>query len=227
MEFKQLISRFVYRIESKPGGGFIATCKDPNAPAIEGATREEVQQKIQASIQAQVAAQFPNLAPALQGNDLTLHYHIDPKPGGGYIIHHGDPAQAAAEGSTREHLENMIESKLLSALIERLPPELHQQITKKINSGGLDLTVDRRVGAGGKSLQITSPQISLNESVSMDGTKPSAATSSGIESTPAGYGTVDSSPVTYEKSDTARRFFRLLLFVGILALLTFLFFRYR
>ena len=150
MEFKSILSRFIYRIEPKPGGGFIATCKDPSAPAIEGATRQEVQRKIQESIAANLGTQFPALQSALAGNDVKLHYHIEAKPGGGFIIHHGDPnsldhQHAAIEGSTREHLENQIESKIFSAIMGRLPPELHQQVADKLNSGGLDIDVRARV----------------------------------------------------------------------------------
>src|SRR5215470_12855933 len=127
MDFKRALSQFIYRIEPKPGGGFIATCKDPSAPAIEGSTREEVQQKIQESIAANLGAQFPALQSALANNDVKLHYHIEAKPGGGFTIHHGDansvgPEHAAIEGSTREHVESLIESKLFSTLMDRLPP---------------------------------------------------------------------------------------------------------
>jgi hypothetical protein len=86
----------------------------------------------------------------LATNDLKLHYHVEAKPGGGFIIHHGDAQSASSthqpiEGSTSEHLENLIESKLLSTLMDRLPPELHQQITDKLNAGGLDIDVNRKI----------------------------------------------------------------------------------
>src|SRR5438876_5298473 len=91
MEFENVLSKFIYRIEPKTGGGFIATCKDPTAPAIEGATRQEAQRKVQESIAANLGARFPALQSALAGNDVKLHYHIEAKPGGGFVIHHGDP----------------------------------------------------------------------------------------------------------------------------------------
>jgi hypothetical protein len=52
-------SKFLYRIEPKPEGGFIARCKDPNIPPIEGATRDEIDQKIQASIGADLDRPIP------------------------------------------------------------------------------------------------------------------------------------------------------------------------
>ena len=47
-------SRTIYRIEPKPEGGFIAHCDDPAVPAIEGATKEEVQQQIMARLKETV-----------------------------------------------------------------------------------------------------------------------------------------------------------------------------
>jgi len=163
MEFSSTLRRFIYRIEPKPGGGFMATSKDSALPAIEGATREEVQQKIQERITAELGAQFPAFASALQKNDVKLHYHIEPKPGGGFIVHHGganstDPAHAPIEGSTREHLESLIESKLFSALMDRLPREIHQQIAAKINSGGLDVTADGKISVTTGSGSLFTPE---------------------------------------------------------------------
>ena len=43
---KTTTTKLTYRIEEKPGGGFISRCDDSSAETFEGATREEVQQKI-------------------------------------------------------------------------------------------------------------------------------------------------------------------------------------
>ena len=143
MELKTVLSKFIYRIEAKPGGGFIATCKDPAAPVIEGATREEVQQKIQENIAAHLATQFPALKSALEAKGVTLHYHVEAKPGGGFIVHHDDAAHDSADHSTHGGIESFIESKIFSAFMDRLPPELLQQIGDKLNSGGLDIEINR------------------------------------------------------------------------------------
>ena len=148
MDIKQTFTKFLYRIEPKPEGGFIARCKDPSVPPIEAATREEINQKIQASISANLAAQFPGLKLPLDNKDVKLSYHIDAKPGGGYIVHHGDPAHDPIEGSTREKVESAIESKLFSHLMEKLPPELSQQLTSQLNAGGVEVVVKRNVGFG-------------------------------------------------------------------------------
>lgn len=216
MEFKTVINKFLYRIEAKPGGGFIATCKDSGLPPIEGATRTEVEQKIQESISADLASQFPSLKPLFDSKQVKLSYHTDPKPGGGYIVHHGDPnsadpAHQPIEGSTREHLESLVESKLFSALMERLPPEAHQQIADKLNSGGFDVTVNRRVSfttkIGGQ------PDFSPEKPLALDPT-PSPAS----EVLPPGAGALDQSPIIYEekKSGGILRFLLALLIIAAL-----------
>src|SRR5216683_1569676 len=219
MEFKTVINKFLYRIEAKPGGGFIATCKDSSLPPIEGATRTEVEQKIQESISAGLAAQFPSLKPLFENKEVKLSYHIDPKPGGGYIVHHGDPnsndpAHQPIEGSTREHVESLIESKLFSALMERLPPEMHQQIADKLNSGGLDVTVNRRVSfttkIGGQS------DLSAEKPLALD-LNPGPAT----EVLPPGADTINQSPITYEKHKSGGIFRFLLALMALAALMYF------
>ena len=221
MEFKTVIKKFLYRIEAKPSGGFIATCKDSSLPPIEGATRTEVEQKIQESISADLGSQFPSLKPLFDSKQVKLSYHIDPKPGGGYIVHHGDPnssdlsssdpAHQPIEGSTREHVESLIESKLFSALMERLPPEAHQQIADKLNSGGLDVTVNRRVSfatkIGGQ------PDLSDEKPLTLD-PNPGTAT----EVLPPATGAINQSPITYEKNKSGG-IFRFLLALLVLAAL--------
>lgn len=64
MEIKNATTKFMYWIEPKPEGGFIARPSggQPGAPAmepIEGATREEIQQKIEAKLTELIEQQFP------------------------------------------------------------------------------------------------------------------------------------------------------------------------
>ena len=54
-------SNIRYRIDAKPEGGFVATSSDPGMPAIEGATREEVQQKIEAAITDMISKELPTV----------------------------------------------------------------------------------------------------------------------------------------------------------------------
>ncbi|PYV52913.1 MAG: hypothetical protein DMG97_07790 [Acidobacteria bacterium] len=229
MELKTILSKFIYRIEPKPGAGFIATCKDSTAPAIEGATRQEVQRKIQESIAANLGTQFPALQSALAGNDVKLHYHIEAKPGGGFVIHHGDPnsfgpEHAPIEGSTREHMENLIESKIFSAIMDRLPPELHQQVADKLNSGGLDIDVNRTISVSSRGSPFT-PVIGKSSAPALDQNLPSALgttdpTSSGTNSPIIRYD--GNSPVQYEKSSSGA-LIRFLLALAIVAAMIYVF----
>ena len=54
-------SKISYRIEPKPEGGFVATSSDASMPRIEGASREEVQQKINTAIEQVISAQLPTV----------------------------------------------------------------------------------------------------------------------------------------------------------------------
>ena len=46
MDTKAATTKFRYRIEPKPGGGFIARAEEGPAETLEGATQEELQQKL-------------------------------------------------------------------------------------------------------------------------------------------------------------------------------------
>jgi hypothetical protein len=46
MDMKAATTKFRYRIEPKPGGGFIARAEEGPAETLEGATQEELQQKL-------------------------------------------------------------------------------------------------------------------------------------------------------------------------------------
>jgi len=72
VELKRIITKFTYRIESKPEGGFIAHASDPSLPPLEAPTRLELQQKIQANISAALAEEFPGLKLSADNQQLKL-----------------------------------------------------------------------------------------------------------------------------------------------------------
>lgn len=217
MELARIFNQFVYRIEPKPGGGFIAACKNSTAPPIEGATRAEVEQKIQETISSTLGLQFPALKQLFDANQVKLHYHIDRKPDGGFVIHHGDAdspdaAHASAEDSAREKIESLVQSKLFSALMDRIPPELHQQLMEKLNSGGLDVLVSRSITR--KTLGNVDAASMLNLAM------PTSENPGVISSSSLGSETTNSSPITYEKSSSGM-FFKIMLFLLVLAAIVF------
>jgi hypothetical protein len=91
-------SKFSYRIEPKPDGGFIATSSDPGMSPLEGATREEVQQKIEATI-TDMIGKLPaiftlgNLTVRLNSNiNLTTRTQSNPQTGTDVVSN--SPAQS-------------------------------------------------------------------------------------------------------------------------------------
>ena len=230
MEFKTVLSKFIYRIEAKPGGGFIATCKDPAAPAIEGATREEVQQKIQETIAANLATQFPALKSALEAKGVTLHYHVEAKPGGGFIVHHDDAAHDSADHSTHGGIESFIESKIFSAFMDRFPPELLQQIGDKLKGEGVDIDVKRTFSVSfdhgrptvGKDIGLSPTPLGLAPETESDLGKITLQSAEVTNQSPVIRYDSDS-PVKYEKSSFGM-FLRLLIAAAALAAIGYILF---
>jgi len=60
MEIKTSTTKFRYRIEPKPGGGFIARAEEGPAETLEGVTQEELQQKIDDKVTALVGGMLHN-----------------------------------------------------------------------------------------------------------------------------------------------------------------------
>lgn len=75
METKRTTTRFSYRIEEKPGGGFIARSTDPGVEALEGETREEVLRNVEAKISAIIGEQLPSFK--LGGLNLTAKTKVN------------------------------------------------------------------------------------------------------------------------------------------------------
>ena len=151
MEIKRTLSKIVYRIEPKPEGGFIARASDPEVPVLEAPTREELQQKIQAAICATLAAQFPGLKLPLENKELKYSFHIEAKPGGGFIAHSSDPSQATIEGATHEEVEHHLAEKLAGALGSYFLPELSQALGAQVNAGDVKVFVNRKVSFTAKA----------------------------------------------------------------------------
>jgi hypothetical protein len=146
-------------------------------------------------------AQFPGLK--FPSKEVKLSYHVEAKPGGGYIVHHGDPAHEPIEGSTREKVESAIESKLISMFMQKLPPELSQQLTSKLNAGGVDVVVNRKVSVGITRTGLSAPAPDENTDVP--------------QFTP-----LDASPITPGR-DSSGAIFRFLLALLIVAALMYFF----
>jgi hypothetical protein len=221
MDFKKLIVKFCYRVEAKPEGGFIARCSDPSQPTLEGATRSEVEQKIRDRISGELATQFPALKDLFDQQTIQHTYHVEAKPGGGFVVNSGDPAHGPIEASTREHLEDLVASKFISHLMDKLPPDAVQQFSAQLGSGNMNVTVTRKVTftRGGDSAQLPGGDpLPGGRSLAQIGEFPPSQSSATV--------TGDSPVVRFEKSGSAT-FFRLLFFVLAVIAITYFFLHHR
>ncbi len=229
MELKRLITHFTYRIEPKPGGGFIAHATDPTVPPLEATTHDELQQKIQANIVAGLAAEFPSLKLSLQGQGLKLAFHIERKPGGGFAIHSADPGAESIEAATSDEVESHFAEKLIGFLGKHFMPELSQAIAQQGNSGDIKVFVNRGVGltlkAGSHTLSLQTSQsnpATANQPVDArtedanPGPKPVDASFSSPDHT------ISNSPITPETS-SSWKILGLMLAVSIISVLIYFF----
>ena len=162
MDIKRLITHFTYRIEPKPEGGFIAHATDPSVPPLEAPTREELQQKIQANIATALAAEFPGLKLPLENKEVNFAFHIEHKPGGGFILQSTDGKELPIAGSTHAEIENHFAAKILGALGKAFVPELSQALASQLGSGDVKVVVNRKV-----SFSTSSPKLSSGDASSM------------------------------------------------------------
>jgi hypothetical protein len=224
MEFKRLITQFTYAIEPKAEGGFIAHASDPNMPALEAPTREELQQKIQATIMSGLAERFPGLKLPLQSQETKFNFHIESKPGGGFALHTADSAQPV-EG-TQEQIESHFAEKIIG-LAEKFSPELRQALASQGVNGNVKVFVDRKtftVKGGSRSLSLSLGQGLLPTSpLATGGAGASNAVSAEVSNADAASmgGTISTAPITPERSDTWTVFLFLLTVVVIGALVYF------
>jgi hypothetical protein len=137
MELKHLVQRFVYKIEPKPEGGFIARAADPTVPPLEAPTRAELQQKIQAKLAAALGEAFPGLQIPSQGKQLSFQVHIDRKPEGGFAVHSEETDQTGINPATHEKLDHAAEQVL--GFIDKHFPHLSEQFAAQVT--GRDLQV--------------------------------------------------------------------------------------
>jgi len=125
MEFKHLIHKYVYHIEPRPGGGFIARATDPSVPALEAATREELREKIQATIFAGLNQDFPGLKLPLEEPGKQFAFHVERNAAGGFDIHtSSNPAASPVTAATHDEVESHFAEKLIALFGRYFAPEL-------------------------------------------------------------------------------------------------------
>jgi len=211
MDLKRLITHFTYRIEPKADGGFVAHASDPTAPPLEAPTREEMQQKIQANIGAALAAEFPGLKLPLDNKELKFAFHIEHKPGGGFILQSTNSKELPVTGSTQAEIENHFAEKVVGLLGKHIMPELSQALAARLGSGDVKVFVNQTTTfAAGSPKQFPGHAGSIQVEGAQDARFVDSASSA---------------PITPEKSNLGP-LFRFLLTLAIIVALMY-FFRHR
>jgi hypothetical protein len=129
MEIKQLFNKYVYRIEPRPGGGFIARATDPSVPPLEAATREELREKVQATVLAGLNQEFPGLRLPLKADGKQFAFHVERNAQGEFDIHTSSDASASPmTAATHDDLESHFAEKLIALVGKHFAPELAQAL---------------------------------------------------------------------------------------------------
>jgi hypothetical protein len=137
MHFQQLLNLVTYRIETTPGGGFVAHASDPGAPAIEARTRAELQDKIGADIREKLTATFPGIKVPLEQDGIPFAFYIERKPEGGFIVHTKDGREHPLPGNDHPEIQSAIMDKIMDVLSRHFTPEMSRALTGQ--AGGAQL----------------------------------------------------------------------------------------
>lgn len=160
MDIRHLIQRFIYKIEPKSEGGFIARPNDPSAPTLEAPTREELQQKIQANLAAALAEAFPGMKLPLASQQVKWEVHVERKPGGGFTVHSEEPAPPGTAPATHEKIDHFAEEML--GFVEKHFSEVSQVMAASAGTGDIKIFTNK----GGITLNAGS-QLSAERSLSL------------------------------------------------------------
>ena len=161
MEFKHLINKYVYRIEPRPGGGFVARATDPSVPPLEASTREELREKIQATVFAGLNNEFPGLKLPLTADRKQFAFHVERNAQGGFEIHtSSDPSAAPVAASTHDEVESHFAEKLIALVGKHFAPELAEALGAPGATGDIKIFVKSSgfsLRAGGNSEAAVQP----------------------------------------------------------------------
>jgi hypothetical protein len=216
MDLKRLFTQVVYKIETKPEGGFIARATDPAVPPLEAATREELQEKIQQKMLAVISDEFPSLKVPPGAKHTEMSFHIEHNPGGGYSIHSSDPNTPVIQTASQEELESRFLEKVLGFTGKYLAPEMVKALAAQAGSGNVKVVVNRSVSfqtnSDGKGITfLTAKGASSQGAVTQSPQLIDASASPNQLS-----GTIANNPITPEPSN-AGKIFGLLIMLLILA----------
>lgn len=142
MEIKHLIHKYVYHMEPRPGGGFIARATDPSVPALEADTREELSEKIQATVFAALNRDFPGLKLPLETPGKQFAFHVERNAQGGFDIHtSSNPGASPVTAASHDEVESHFAEKLITLFGKYFAPELAQALAAPSAKGDIKVFV--------------------------------------------------------------------------------------
>lgn len=202
MDLKTLTKKFAYKIEAKPEGGFIARATDPEIPPIEGATREEVQQKIRATVAEGLAQAFPGLKIPVETGHAKLEFHVERKPEGGFAVHSTEVGTPTMQPATHEKVDHLAEQLL--GFVDKHFPEFSQAIAAQATSEEVQVITQQKIEKWSgfpSSAHDLLPTPVKSESTDIGVVKWSSGTKTGAASGSFG-STISNSPITPQASSS-------------------------
>lgn len=156
MDIKNLKTQVTYRIEPKPGGGFIARATDPAVPSLEAPTREELQEKIRTEAFEKLTAEVPALKGLLE-HQLKSGGLLQGKHSSAFIVRTTGNETKVVD-TTPEQVNQF--AKDLSGLMEKDFPELSQALAAQ-NDGSAKASTVEATSSDKATSQTTTPNPNL------------------------------------------------------------------
>lgn len=235
MEIKRLAAKYVYRIEPKPEGGFIARASDPNVPPLEAATRDELQQKIQSTVLAGLGVDFPGLKLPAGTGEMKFSFHVEKQPDGTFDIHSSDAAAAPLNAASHDQVESHFAERLVEFVGKHMLEGAPEALRAQLASGDIKVFINKRSGftvttsqsITGQAQQITSTSTVAGADASSPFATSGPITSNRSSATFDSSGTpIDPSPIT-PGNEGSGKFLRIILILLALAAVAFFFLKYR
>ena len=229
MEIKRLAAKYVYRIEPKPEGGFVARATDPNVPPIEGATRDELQQKIQSTVLAGLGVDFPGLKLPAGAGEMKFSFHIEKQPDGSFDIHSSDPASAPLNAASHDEVESHFAERLIEFAAKHMLQGVPEALRAQMISGDIKVFVNKSSGFTLTTSHSTANQTQVASSSTLQ--IPDSGSSSPIQSNNSSLATFGSSSTSVDSSpiipvNEGGKFLKILLVLAAIAALILLYLKY-
>jgi len=228
MEIKRLAEKYVYRIETKPEGGFIARASDPNVPPLEAATRDELQQKIQSTVLAGLGVDFPGLKLPAGWGEMKFSFHVEKQPDGSFDIHSSDPSAAPLNAASHDQVESHFAEKLIEFAGKHMLQEVPEALRAQMASGDIKVFIKKSSGFTFTTSRSSdqAPQMGSVQGSDVSAVSPAISNRSSSVTLSSSGTPIDSSPIT-PGNEGSGKFLRILLILLALAAVAFFFLKYR